>query len=178
MKNVLIAMLVILCATSAFSATKFLAGGGTTVNMYNTDNTFKVDARPTMTFGVGVGGGDLFGGLTPDEVYFIGQYSRGKVSDTTIASVESEEFISTYTLALAGFWYIADSAKALQPFFVLKTNVENQRAIDENLTYWTGQFGLGVKYPISHRTDVWGTGTVKMGAVINTDISAGLLFNF
>ena len=167
-----IAMLMVgvLALAGSVNAGQVIAGAGATVSMFNTQGQ-NSETAPFSLLGYGLTTNADFGsGIIPHETFFIGQYGRVK-------DLATGEFTNVYKASLAGVWYLVDSSKKLQPFFVLKANLENQDPQGPgSVSYLNSNFGLGAGYPISKKASLWGAFTFVMGSKISADFATGIKF--
>lgn len=157
-----------LASMSAFAGS-FIIGAGANLNMYHTESNWTVDALPTTMYGYGVSTETSWlGGLVPDKTYLIFQHSVGEFNDTLDANV--------YSVETMGVWNLSDTTKKLNSFLLMRTGGEVEKSNNSSTTYWKGQLGIGLTYPISKKADVWGALGARFGTSIDSDIAVGLKF--
>lgn len=165
-----IAMLTVLVLAFAgtVSAGDLIAGGGATMSMFNTQGQ-NSETTPFTLLGYGLTTNTDFGnGIIPHETYLVGQYGRVK-------DLATGEFTNVYKASVAGLWYLVDSTKKLQPFFVMKATLENQDPQGPgSVSYLNSQFGFGAGHAVSKKASAWGAFTFVMGKKISADFAAGV----
>lgn len=161
-----------LIGSTTIAASKFIYGVGAKGKTF-ADDTKELMVVQTIGISTSLESVNLFGPLTPDEVFVMFNYGRSKTPEGS-----EENYIGVYESSLDGIWKLTkDSTAAFVPFFhaTAAYEVESSEFIEtENI--FSGDFGLGIEYKLNENYGLHLSGAAKISDIVSYEGLLGIYF--